>query len=270
MLKLSGGIPKNSFRHTTVSCALMFTRMWLRARTLSSIGIGTRFTMVRRPTGKAYLGHDLTPGRAYEEVSRTAHELQRIGPEIANIQRKNQVAILYSDDSYYGIEFMNSAIVRTTAPSFGKMCGALYRSNVGVDFVFPESTNLSAYRVILVPPLYVASDAVLAKLVDYVKAGANLVLSFKSGFCNEYSTVRWEMAPGPLRDAAGLHYQEFSSLLRPLALKDDPFQVGADNRVSDWAEMLILDTRETARLLRIIPSSPNIQPLLTMLLVKEP
>jgi len=83
---------------------------------------------------------------------------------------------------------------------------------------------------------------VLAKLVDYVKGGGNLVLAFKSGFCNEYSTVRWEMAPGPLRMAAGLHYQEFSSLLRPLALKDDPFQVGADNRVSEWAEMLIPDT----------------------------
>jgi len=50
------------------------------------------------------------------------------------------------------------------------------------------------------------------------------------------------MAPGPLREAAGLHYQEFSSLLRPLALKDDPFQAGADNRVSEWAEMLIPDT----------------------------
>jgi len=39
-----------------------------------------------------------------------------------------------------------------------------------------------------------------------------------------------------------LHYQEFSSLLRPLALKGDPFQAGADNRVSEWAEMLIPDT----------------------------
>src|SRR5260370_3179339 len=50
------------------------------------------------------------------------------------------------------------------------------------------------------------------------------------------------MAPGPLREAAGLHYQEFSSLLRPLALKDDPFQAGAENKVSDWAEMLIPDS----------------------------
>jgi beta-galactosidase len=68
------------------------------------------------------------------------------------------------------------------------------------------------------------------------------VVSFKSGFCNEYSTVRWDMAPGPLREAAGLHYQEFSSLQLPVALKDDPFHAGADNRVSEWAEMLTADT----------------------------
>ena len=50
------------------------------------------------------------------------------------------------------------------------------------------------------------------------------------------------MAPGPLREAAGFHYQEFSNLAKPLALKGDPFQAGAENQVSDWAEMLLLDT----------------------------
>ncbi len=191
---------------------------------------------------KGVLGHDLTPGRAYEEVSRTAHELQRIGPEIANIQRKNQVAILYSNDSHYGIEFMKFSDRANYRTILQQMYGALYRSNVGVDFVFPESTNLSEYKAILVPPLYIASDVVLAKLAEYVKGGGNLVLALKSGFCNEYSTVRWEMAPGPLREAAGLHYQEFSSLAKPLSLKGDPFQAGADNKVSDWAEMLIPDS----------------------------
>lgn len=34
---------------------------------------------------KGVLGHDLQPGRTYEEVSRVAHELQRIGPEIADL-----------------------------------------------------------------------------------------------------------------------------------------------------------------------------------------
>jgi len=188
------------------------------------------------------LGHDLEPGRAYEEVSRTAHELQRIGPEIADLQRKNQVAILYSDDSYYGIEFMKFSDRVNYRTIEQQMYRGLYRANVGVDFVFPESTNLPNYKVILVPPLYVASDALLRKLVEYVRGGGNLVVAFKSGFCNEYSTVRWVMAPGPLREAAGFHYQEFSSLEHHLALKDDPFHAGDDNRVTAWAEMLILDT----------------------------
>jgi beta-galactosidase len=191
---------------------------------------------------KGVLGHDLKPGRPYEEVSRTAHELQRIGPQIVDLQRKNQVAILYSDDSYYGIEFMKFSDRDNYRTILKQMYSALYHANIGVDFVFPDSTNFSDYEVIIVPPLYIASDALLEKLSDYVRSGGNLVMAFKSGFCNEYSTVRWVMAPGPLREAAGFHYQEFSSLREPLGLKGDPFHVGADNKVSDWAEMIIPDT----------------------------
>jgi beta-galactosidase len=191
---------------------------------------------------KGVLGHDLEPGRTYAEVSRTAHELQRIGPEIANVQRKNQVAILYSNDSSYGIEFMKFSDRVSYRSILRQMYGAMYRANVGVDFVFPESTNFADYKVVLVPPLYVANDALLKKLAEYVRQGGNIVMSFKSGFCNEYSSVRWEMAPGPLREAAGFHYQEFSSLKNPLALKGDPFHVEGENHVSEWAEMLIPDT----------------------------
>jgi beta-galactosidase len=119
------------------------------------------------------------------------------------------------------------------------MYSALYRVNVGVDFVFPESTDFSKYQVVVVPPLYVASDELLTRLADFVRNGGHLVMAFKSGFTNEFDTVRWTMSPGPLREAAGFHYQEFSNLKAPLALKGDPFKVGIDNKVSDWAEMLV-------------------------------
>jgi beta-galactosidase len=66
-------------------------------------------------------------------------------------------------------------------------------------------------------------------------------MTFKSGFANENSAVRWVRAPGPLREAAGFSYQEFSNLEKPLALKGDPFQAGADNKVSHWAEFLMPD-----------------------------
>ncbi len=190
---------------------------------------------------KGVLSHDLEPNRAYAEVSRTAHELQRVGPEIVDVKRPNKVAILYSDDSYYGIQFMPFSDHADYRSVLSEMYGALYKLNVGVDFIFPDSTNLSNYKLIVVPPLYIASDDLLNKLADYVHQGGHVVMAFKSGFCNEYSTVRWSMAPGPLRKAAGFRYQEFSNLRQPVALKGDPFQAGADNRVSDWAEMLILE-----------------------------
>ncbi len=190
---------------------------------------------------KGVLSHDLEPNRAYAEVSRTAHELQRIGPEIVDFKRRNKVAILYSSDSGYGINFMPFSDHDDYGSVIRQMYKALYHENVGVDFIFPETTDLSKYKVIVVPPLYVASDDLLNRLVEYVRSGGHLVMAFKSGFTNQFDTVRWIMAPGPLRKAAGFRYQEFSNLKSPLALKDDPWKVGSENKVSDWAEMLILE-----------------------------
>ena len=191
---------------------------------------------------KGVLSHDLEPNRAYAEVSRTARELRRIGPHIVDLKQNNKIAILYSNDSYFGIEFMKFSDRVNYRWLMQQMYSSLYRANIGVDFVFPENLQLATYKVVVVPPLYVASDEVLSKLVEYVRAGGNLVMCFKSGFTNDYDTVRWSMAPGPLREVAGVHYQEFSNLRTPLALKDDPFHAGAENKVSEWAEMLVLDT----------------------------
>jgi beta-galactosidase len=66
-----------------------------------------------------------------------------------------------------------------------------------------------------------------------------VLMTFKSGFTNENNAVRWVRAPGPLREAAGFSYQEFSNLETPLALKDDPFHAGTGNQVSYWAEFLM-------------------------------
>jgi beta-galactosidase len=120
-----------------------------------------------------------------------------------------------------------------------QMHKSLYRANVGTDFVFPDSANFGDYKVIVVPPLYVASDALLKKLVEYVRNGGHLVMSFKSGFTDLNDTVRATRMPGPLREAAGFTYQEFSNLHEPVPLKGDPFGAGEANRVSVWAEFLI-------------------------------
>ena len=198
---------------------------------------------------KGVLSHDLEPNRAYAEVARTAHELEKVGPHLAGLKIHNQVAILWSRDSANAIRFMPYGgpvpqFSWTRQPDgYGSLVQQLHRSlyelNVGTDFVFPDTRDFSPYKLIIVPALYIADDALLARLSDYVKAGGHIVMTFKSGFANENSAVRWVRAPGPLREAAGFSYQEFSNLEHPLALKDDPFHVGDANRVSYWAEFLM-------------------------------
>jgi beta-galactosidase len=201
---------------------------------------------------KGVLSHDLEPNRAYAEVSRTAHELQKIGPQLVNLKIKNDVAILYSVDSANALDFMPFALAGARQWKMGapfadyksvvdQVHRALYNSNVGTDFIFPEDTDFSKYKLIVIPPLYIADDALLQKISDYVKSGGHVLMCFKSGFANENSAVRSERAPGPLREATGISYQEFSNLEKPLALKGDPFKAGDENKVMYWAEFLQLE-----------------------------
>jgi len=59
--------------------------------------------------------------------------------------------------------------------------------------------------------------------------------------------------------AAGFRYQSSRTCGSPWRLKGDPFQAGADNRVSDWAEMLILEGAQPWPI-TTIPFSESIRP----------
>jgi len=207
---------------------------------------------------KGVISHDLEPNRVYAEVSKTAHELQKIGPQLVDLKIKNNVAILYSVDSANGLQIMpyqhnpSGWTPGQIDHSYGRQVlqfhRALYNANIGSDFVFFDSPtlaqDLAQYKLVLIPSLYIADDKVLQAIADYVKNGGHVVMNFKSGFANENSAVRWQRAPGPLREAAGFNYQEFSNLEKPLALKGDPFHAGEGNQVSTWAEFLQLEHAE--------------------------
>jgi beta-galactosidase len=187
----------------------------------------------------------------YEEAARIGAELKRVGPQLSGMMPKNRVAILHSVDSHWGLSFMPMADdgrdergrpkANYTAVE-DQLHRALYQLNVGADFVFAEQPDFAGYDVLVVPPLYVATDALLEKIADFAKAGGHVLLAPRAGFTNEFDTVRWTRAPGPLREAGGFSYQEFSSLKQPIPLKGDPFGVGEANTVSVWADMILPET----------------------------
>jgi len=191
---------------------------------------------------KGILGHDLEPGRFYNEVSTVAHELKRIGPKLVNLKVKNKVAILYSRDSETGLSYMPVKDGDVYMEIMRQMHRALLRQNIGVDFVFAEDADFTGYQLLLIPSLYIASDSLLNKISDFVKNGGHVIIAPKSGFCNENSAVRYSKAPGPLREVTGITYQEFSTISN-VSLLNDPFQVGNDkNKAQTWAEFIVPET----------------------------
>lgn len=197
---------------------------------------------------KGILSHDLERNRVYDEMKKTALELKKFGSHLVNLKIKPQVAILFSYDSNHALNIMpykdGSNAYRTQTDQLHR---ALYNNSVAVDYVFAEKPNLNLkeYKLVIVPPLYVASDAVLTAISDYVKEGGQVVMMFKSGFTDQNSMVRTDVAPGPLRKACGFYYQEFANI-ENLNLKGNPFNVAdKENTVSEWAELIIPETAQT-------------------------
>src|SRR5256886_6086723 len=193
---------------------------------------------------KGVLSHDLEPNRTYAEVSRVAAELKKLGPQLVDLKKDNKVAILFSADSANALSYMPVSDHVNYITVLKQMYDALYDLNVEPDFVQAGDPNLSCYKVLLIPPLYSTSDRGLQQIFDYLKNGGPVVMAFKNGLTNEYSTVRDVMAPGPLRSAAGFHYQEFTNLAEPKRLTSDPYGVGQQNQGSVWEEFLVPDTAE--------------------------
>ena len=189
---------------------------------------------------RGVLGHDLQPNRIYKEFTTTAKELERIGSHIANLKKKNRAAILYSHDSYHALGFMPYTY-KSNYP-IDMVHKALYFQNIETDIIpCDKTTDFSGYDMLVIPPLYVATDQLLLAIDEFVQSGGHVVMMHKSSYCNEHSAVRATLAPGPLRKACGFHYQEFSTI-GDLSLKDNPFQLEGKNQISDWYEFLIPET----------------------------
>jgi len=189
---------------------------------------------------RGVLGHELEPNRIYGEFSATAKELKKIGDRLVNLTKTNKTAILYSHDSYHALSFM--PYTNKDNYPVKMLHKALYDQNIEADVISCDKTvDFSGYKLLVIPPLYVAADSLLLAIDKFVKEGGHVVMMMKSGYCNEHSAVRSSRSPGPLRNACGFYYQEYSSI-KDMALKGNPFQLAENNQIGEWYEFLIPET----------------------------
>ncbi|MHA7963914.1 beta-galactosidase [Paenibacillus sp. CAU 1782] len=194
---------------------------------------------------KGLLSHDLGSNPTYEEAKTIGRDFAKLSSKLINLKKKNKAAVLVSNEALTSMEWFRLPGGATAYNDVMRlMYDRLYEMNIGCDILNPGSTELAQYDLIIVPPLYAASDELLDRLNAYVEGGGIVVYSFKSGFSNEHIKVRTEVQPGKIGDACGVRYSQF---VEPsgVTLKDDPFGVGAEHNTIDvWMELLTPTTAE--------------------------
>lgn len=135
---------------------------------------------------KGLLSHDFAENETYKEACIIGNEWKKIGSHLVNLKKKNEVAILVSNEAltalnWFGIQATsgeNGTVFYNDV--FRWIYNALYRMNIECDIIWPESENLDEYKALIVPALYAAPDETLESLKEYVKNGGCLLATFKS------------------------------------------------------------------------------------------
>ncbi len=165
---------------------------------------------------KGILSHDFQENEVYREASIVGNEWKKIGNQLVNLKKKNDVAILVSNEALTALKWFG---IQATAGGSGNVgyndimrwiYNTLYKMNIECDFIWPETEDLSSYSVVIVPALYAVSDHVLERLKDYIKNGGHLIATFKTGFTNENVKVSTSVQPRIIGEALGISYDQFT------------------------------------------------------------
>lgn len=159
----------------------------------------------------ALVPHAGTDTRLFAEVCRLGEVSQRLD-ELAGSRVEAEVAILWDYQAYWAT---TGPALPSTLVGYPDLAIDLHRSlreqHVTADVVHP-SADLSRYRLLVVPTLYLVSDEHAAAIITAVDAGAHLLVTYFSGIVDESDHVRLGGYPGAFRDVLGVRAQEFAPL----------------------------------------------------------
>ena len=165
---------------------------------------------------RGLLSHDMQENAPYREACIIGNEFFRLGSHLVNLKKKNDVAILVSNEALTALKWFGIEATAAGDNGIGYndvvrwLYDALFKMNIECDFVWPESDNFDEYKAIFVPALYAAPDELLEKLKQYTANGGTLVATFKTAFANENVKVSHEMQPHILSNCFGISYQQFT------------------------------------------------------------
>lgn len=185
------------------------------------------------------LPHAGTGTRIWREVCQLGRTLRAINEVAGSVVEAARIAILVDDEAGWawnaGQKPHNELPLPQLAREYHQV---LWQRNLLADVVAPL-TNLRLYDLLIIPGLYLASDATAGAIDSFVRGGGRAIVTFLSGIVDPTNRVRAGGYPGAFRDLLGVVSEEFY----PLLAGDT---VALDNgwTATTWSELLSSDGAE--------------------------
>ncbi|MDQ1050420.1 beta-galactosidase [Streptomyces sp. V4I2] len=208
------------------------------------------------------LPHTGRPGRTYAELARLGAEFEAAGPLVAGLEPDADITMVYSTPSKWLMQKYPPLATPDGEPdpeAYHRIFDPLYRGAFDAgrqvrivharqlhdprgerEGLTPEEA-VGRHPVLVVPALYIAADSTLDWLAAYAEAGGHLVLGPRTGYADHEARARQEPAPGRLVEAAGVHYDEFSNLVREVPVRSEaggPLDLPEGATATRWADGL--------------------------------
>ena len=184
-------------------------QIWFRWRTC---------TAGREQYWHGLLGHDGKPLRRYNEAAQVAKEYRQLQEYLRNTTIKADVAIIYDYDSLWALQFQPSYENNNFNETIQKYHKSLFKAGINTDMIRPDQ-DLSQYKVVMAPDLYVLPDNIAENLNEFVRSGGVLLTDCRVAVKDENNLCHERTLPGLLSPALGITIEEYGSLGKNLQYK---------------------------------------------------
>jgi beta-galactosidase len=224
-----------------------------RAASLQAVAHGADSVMYfqwRKSRGSAEKLHGAVVDHAGHPRTRTFREVAEVGAELAGLPAvvgtavPAEAAVVFDTENRWALEDAQGMV--RDRKDYQRTCElhhrALWRQGIPVDVVDMEQ-DLSRYRLVAAPMLYMVRPGVAARLEAFVRAGGTLVTTYASGYVDENDLCHLGGWPGPLRALVGVWAEELDALYpsqsnRALAVPGDALGLEGSYAIHTLCELV--------------------------------
>lgn len=156
------------------------------------------------------LHHDASPDLGYQELLALQGERDLMAT-LAAEPTQAQVALLHDYENLWALQLQPHRKGFSYQRHLFIYYRALQRLGIPVDIVSQE-TDLSRYRLVIAPTIFLANSRLADRLADYVQTGGNILFGVRTGVKTESNIVTDQPLPGAFRDLVGATVTAWHSL----------------------------------------------------------